>query len=374
MLLRIQRDESIRSFVERNIFILGKGLFPNWYVSKRITTEDIRYIASLLKWHGCFGFNRVLHNHTHQPLQSFFKNFQDMAYSGSKYIAEFADVDPAFPKSLTFCPECVKADLATLGFSYWRRASLESVGVCAIHNVILESICSQCDRPFTSQGHSRNVMWEGCGGKYLSETATRVNNNLAELKRARIVDEIYECQFHVSLIPALEALSMRFSLISSRKSSKTLDQEKLFKLSNIVCTSLVLVKEHAINNVAFYFERIDFEAIIDSITMLYDSFQDFLSDVVAPCDQLRAYTSLWSTYRAGGHESAHYVDENYSLGVGYWYCPYPSPLSLEYGRGDYIRTQSPIAYACCSFVDVKDGGVQRASSWADPPHPAIPVI
>lgn len=226
MLLRIQRDESIRSFVERNIFILGKGLFPNWYVSKRITTEDIRYIASLLKWHGCFGFNRVLHNHTHQPLQSFFKNFQDMAYSGSKYIAEFADVDPAFPKSLTFCPECVKADLATLGFSYWRRASLESVGVCAIHNVILESICPQCDRPFTSQGHCRNVMWEGCGGKYLSETATRVNNNLAELKRARIVDEIYKCQFHVSLIPALEALSMRFSLISSRKSSKGMLIEK----------------------------------------------------------------------------------------------------------------------------------------------------
>lgn len=79
-----------------------------------------------------------------------------MAYSGSKYIAEFADVDPAFPKSLTCSPECVKADLATLGFSYWRRVSIESVGVCAISNVILESICPQCDRPFSSQGHSRS--------------------------------------------------------------------------------------------------------------------------------------------------------------------------------------------------------------------------
>lgn len=374
MLLRIQRDESIRSFIERNIFILGQGLFPNWYVSKRIKTEDIRYIASLLRWDGCFGFNRVLHNHTHQPLQSLFKNSQDMAYSGSKYTAEFADVDPAFPKRLTFCPECVKADLATLGFSYWRRASLESVGVCAIHNAILESICPQCNRPFTSQGHSRNVMWEGCGGKYLSETATRVNNNLAELKRARIVDEVYKCQLHVSLIPALEALSMRFSLISSWKSSKTLDQEKLFKLSKTVCNSLVLVKEHAKNNVAFYFEHVDFEAIIDSITMLYDSFQNFLSDVDAPCDQPRAITSLWSTYRAGGHESANYVVEDYSLGVGNWFNPYPSPLSLEYGRGDYIRRQSPIAYPCCAFVDIKDAGVKRAASWADPPHPAVPAI
>ena len=98
MLLRIQRDESVRYFIERNIYVFGKNLFPNWYVSKRLTVEDIRRIASMLGWHGCFGFNRVLHNHTHQPLQSLFKNSQDMAYSGSKYIAEFADVDPAFPK------------------------------------------------------------------------------------------------------------------------------------------------------------------------------------------------------------------------------------------------------------------------------------
>jgi len=72
MLLRIQRDETIRSFIERNIFILGKGRFPKWYTSKRLTSEDVRNVASLLGWHGCSGFNRLLHNHTCQPLFSLF--------------------------------------------------------------------------------------------------------------------------------------------------------------------------------------------------------------------------------------------------------------------------------------------------------------
>jgi hypothetical protein len=163
MLLRIHRNEAIRSYVERNIFICGNGKFPKWYTSKRLTTEDIRSVASLLGWHGCSGFNRILHSHTYQPLHSVFKNSQDMANSGSKYIAEFADYEPALQKPLTFCPECLKTDFATIGFSYWRRDPLESLTVCAIHNVILESVCPICDRPFTSQEHGRNVMWEGCG-------------------------------------------------------------------------------------------------------------------------------------------------------------------------------------------------------------------
>lgn len=210
MRLRIQRNETIRSYIERSIFICGKGQFPKWYTSKRLTTEDIRGVASLLGWHGCSGSNRVLHSHTYQPLHSVFKSSQDMAYSGSKYIAEFADYEPAFQKHLTFCPECVKTDFATIGFSYWRRDPLESLTVCAIHNVILEDVCPNCDRPFTSQEHGRNVMWDGCGGKYLNECTSRVNNDHAELKRSRLIDEIYEYRFHVSLEPALEALSLRF--------------------------------------------------------------------------------------------------------------------------------------------------------------------
>lgn len=372
MLLRIQRDETIRSFIERNIFIFGEGWSPKWYTSKSLTSENVRNVASLLGWHGCSGFNRILHNHTYQPLLSVFKNSQDMAYSGSKYIAELADVDPAFPSRLTFCPECVKSDLKKIGFSYWRRPSLESVGVCAIHNVILESVCPACDRPFTSHGHSRNVMWEGCCGKYLSESPSRMNNDLAELKRSRLVDEIYKYRFHISLIPALETLEVRFFLNSSEMLLNAFNKEELYNLSRTISNQLALVKEHAGSNIAFYFERVDFDSIINSITMLYDSLQDFVADVIDPCDQIRDITSLWSTYRAGGHESANYVDENYSLGVGNWYCPYPSPLSLEFGRGDSIRKSILIAYPCCSFFDVKDKGVQRTPRWADPPHPAIP--
>lgn len=374
MLLRIQRDETIRSFIERNIFILGKGRFPKWYTSKRLTSEDVRNVASLLGWHGCSGFNRLLHNHTCQPLFSLLKNSQDMAYSGSKYITELLEIDSAFPKRLTFCPECVRSDFEKIGFSYWRRASIESVGVCAIHNVILESVCPACDKPFNFQGHSCNVMWEGCGGKYLSESHSRVNNDLAELKRSRLVDELYKYRFHISLIPALEALSVRIFSNSSGMPSNAFSQEDLHKISRMISTLLARLKIHAESNLAFYFEHVDFDSIIKSITMLYDGFQEFVADVVDPCDEVRDITSLWSTYRAGGHESAHYVDEDYSLGVGNWYCPYPSPLSFGYGRGDYIKKSISVVYPCCSFVEVKKGRGQLAPSLADPPHPAIPSI
>lgn len=374
MLLRIQRDETIRSFIERNIFILGEGRFPKWYTSKSLTSDDVRHVASLLGWYGCSGFNRLLHNHTCQPLLSVLKNSQDMAYSGSKYITEFVDVDPAFPKQMTFCPECVKTDLEKIGFSYWRRASLGSVGVCAIHNVILESGCPACDRPFTLQGHSRNVMWEGCGGKYLSEIPSRVNNDLAELKRSRLIEDLYKYRFHISLIPALEALSIRFFSNSSKMPSSAFSQEELHKISRVISTLLTRVKIHAESNLAFYFEHVDFDSVITSITMLYDGLQEFVADVIEPCDEVREITSLWSTYRSGGHESAHYVDEDYSLGVGNWYCPYPSPLSFGFGRGDFIKKSISIVYPCCSFVNVKKGRGHLASGLADPPHPAIPSI
>ncbi|MHC8408751.1 hypothetical protein ACYZTR_00885 [Pseudomonas sp. Hz4] len=374
MLLRIQQNETIRSFIERNIFILGETRFPKWNASKSLTSEDVRNVASVLGWHGCYGFNRLLHSHTCQPLHSVLKNSQDMAYSGSKYIAEFVDVDPAFPKRLSFCPECVKSDFEKIGFSYWRRASLEFVGVCAIHNVMLESVCPACDRPFTFKGHSHNVMWEGCGGKYLSESSSRVNNDLAQLKRSRLIDDLYKYRFHISLIPTLEALSIRFLSVSSKTLSDAFNQEELQKLSRVIITLLARVKIHAESNLAFYFESVDFNSIINSITMLYDEFQEFVADVIDPCDQQRDITSLWSTYRAGGHESGHYVDENYSLGVGNWYCPYPSPLSLGLGRGDFVRQSISTSYPCCSFVGVKKGRVKRAQNLADPPHPAIPCV
>lgn len=374
MLLRIQRNETIRSYIERNIYIYGKAQFKQWNTPQELTAAHIKEVASLLGWHGCYGFNRLLHNHTFQPFHSVFKNSQDMAYSGTRYISEVNNYEPISRAYLTFCPECVRSDVATFGFPYWHRNPLGSLSVCAIHNVVLEAECPICGKPFTSQKHGLNVMWEGCGGKHLSECVAKVNDDPLELKRSRIIDVIYDYPFHISIESALKTLSLRFILKQTEIPKKSSNHKDLYRLSGIINDQLSLVKKHAQNNIGFYFEFVDFDSIINSIAVLYDSFQDFISDIGDSGDQLRGITSLWSTFRSGGHESAHYVEENYSLGVGTWFCPYPSPLSLEFGRGDSARQLIPIDYPCCKIAYAKEPGVQRTKMWADPPHPPIPNI
>ncbi|RMR08480.1 hypothetical protein ALP10_200019 [Pseudomonas syringae pv. helianthi] len=57
MLLRIQKNESLRSFVERSLFIPNAGLSDeavkalsawNW------NSYHVKLIAKLLGWHGCY--------------------------------------------------------------------------------------------------------------------------------------------------------------------------------------------------------------------------------------------------------------------------------------------------------------------------------
>ncbi|OCR25651.1 hypothetical protein AFK24_07960 [Pseudomonas syringae] len=94
MLLRIQQDETIRSYIERSTFLSEQHLFKKSYAIDELTISDFRDVASMLGWHGCYGFNRLLHNHTIQPLLSVFKNPQDMCQSISIL---------KFPPNLTQC-------------------------------------------------------------------------------------------------------------------------------------------------------------------------------------------------------------------------------------------------------------------------------
>lgn len=67
MLLRIQKEETLRSFLERND-LLNWGNPDMEFLSRisgaKIEFKQIKEIAEAIGWVGCYGFNRLLHNHT----------------------------------------------------------------------------------------------------------------------------------------------------------------------------------------------------------------------------------------------------------------------------------------------------------------------
>lgn len=167
-----------------------------------------------------------------------FKGNWDHSYSGKQYVSEgerFSEWEEAF------CPECVREDLELLGFSFWRRYGAPYVTVCHNHNVVLQSLCPHCSRPFVK-------VYERC-----------------------------DC---------------------------------------------------------------------------------FAQDLNSVKDAGRPIESLWSSYLAGGIESANFVEERYEHGVGMWSCPQPSPLSEEDQSHDGFYRRRPKIYSCCNLEQPKTKGYQ----------------
>ena len=67
MLLRIQRDESLRSYVERNLYVHWKSPAVDFLRELPYCHYDngtAAFIAELFGWKGCYGYNKLLHLHT----------------------------------------------------------------------------------------------------------------------------------------------------------------------------------------------------------------------------------------------------------------------------------------------------------------------
>lgn len=135
MLLRIQPDESLRSFVERNLFlqrhthaveIFGAPEFRY----RRWRNKQVITIAKLLGWDNCYGFNKLLHSHTDYTVHGVFKAKDGHSYSANEFGLGFFCFDD-FSKTRSYCPMCAKEDLCVRGYSYWRR-NHPLVVVCAV--------------------------------------------------------------------------------------------------------------------------------------------------------------------------------------------------------------------------------------------------
>jgi len=136
MLLRIQPDESLRSYVERNLFLQLRNpdldIFrsPNFRYYSWDNSQVIS-IAEIFGWYGCYGFNKLVHLHTDYPFRSVLKSDSSFAYSESEFVTANYCFD-SLKVSRSYCPICVKQDIHDIGYSYWRRLH-PKVTVCARH-------------------------------------------------------------------------------------------------------------------------------------------------------------------------------------------------------------------------------------------------
>ncbi|MFQ6575319.1 TniQ family protein [Pseudomonas sp. UM16] len=371
MLLRIQSDESLLSFVARNIYVNRydpevKELCRLANIA--LTSHGVKLIASAMGWPGCFGFNRLLHEHTYFPRYSLFKNIQDNSYSHREYISvghryEY-NREPA-----SYCPECVNEDLATLGFSYWRRVYRSDINVCAKHNVLLVSKCPVCDKPFAHKGHGLDVMWRGCAGRHIGESSSVKNDDPAELRKSKFFADAFNCESVLSVEAVLLALRGKFSSLTL--CSVETKNSKLNDLRSRVEFSIKVIEKNSTVNNGHMLDSHS-ELVWECALLLYEDFEDFMEDVKRFKYEPRIASALWSTYRAGGSESAQYIEENYRYGVGHWSCPYPSPLSLLRESNDGF--DRPMRYRCCNFTAPKRKGKQLSPKTVDFPPPRIPML
>lgn len=351
MILAIQPEETVRSFVARTLFIKGKHSSEEVFrkfPKNCALRSDIVLIAEMQGWIGCYGFNKILHKHTNYPLDEVFKNIQDISYSRGEYIGDYycygSNRTPA-----GFCPICVADDIKRLGFSFWRRAHCCELKVCAEHNVELVKRCPYCDKPFCQGGHDLNVMWSACEGQHLKGSSVTLNTDPFELKKAQIFGEILSAPCHLSEEAVLTVLDEKVNQDNNLK-LRIWNSRYNQLLGYTIKRRLEIVKEARFKNRLPHGETTDF--IIQAILGTYEKFSDFVIDVKAYGDETRPIESLWSTYISGHQESTHFVEENYDQGVGVWCCPFPAK--------DFLRMWDwrPVYYPCCSFERPKRKGHQ----------------
>lgn len=391
---RIQRDESLHSYMQRALYInLGylnlskfKKLLPY-----RVDKITIKSIASVLDWPGCYGFNRLLHEHTNFAITGVFKNPCDISYSQKDYITKSGS--PVLDKTqYSYCPECVREDLSSFGFSYWRRTHQLDVSVCGYHNLILVTSCPFCDKTFASgnnvektwfnhqnkffceaeelfKGHFLDVMWQGCSGKKLSDITAIKNENYEAFKKAKFFNDILAYKFHIDTESAAHVLYERYCFLKS-----TNIQFSSQCLENLDCIKSFIKELHeARSENGRKFSDIR-EALINFALSIYGSFKDFAADVELRDAHPYPIESLWSCYASEGYNSVHYIEENYNTGVGLWSIPYPSSEKLSPYSRDGSRARTPIIYPCCNFENPVKVGDRLAPRKVRASMPKIPLL
>lgn len=347
MLPQIQTDESLTSYVRRSLFLnrIGAGMeaFEQLTKCPEFRSTEVKMIASAMGWPGCYGFNRLIHNHTLKAVDFIFKSNQDFSYSQKQYIRD--DVRFCDWKA-SFCPDCVRDDLKRLGYSYWRRFS-PFITVCYKHNTVLMERCPFCNKVFSQTAHPLDVMWQGCRGNYLNEAISLPNDDPLAFRHAVMLHEICSSPYYLSYVGLIQSLRDKAALVTECLSGESAHELNFlhYQMDALQDSLNVNIK---INNASRHDEsKLELTKIIAKI---YESFSDVLGDLRAHEFECRPIDSLWSTYQAGGIETANFVEEDHINSLGYWSCPNPCQWSKSDRSNDYLETKISRRYKCCNLI------------------------
>ena len=371
MLLQIQPDESLISFVMRAIHINQyspeRSLLDDLTPRSSFNAKQLCKIAELISWRGCYGFNRLVHNHTMLAAKHVIKGDQDISYSGPLYASKGSCLNML---SSAYCPDCVREDLESRGFSFWRRYTYPDVTVCHKHNTVLLERCPFCDRPFSYRGHSLDVIWRGCKGRQLSEAPSTPNSDALALRRAVTFHRLCSTQKIISYRAAACALHDKAeSVLPTMTGDVALQILELRKKLGHVLQP----REGSPTAISPEIASSEIGEILDAIILVYESCDDFLVDAASYDHQVRTVDSLWNTYQAVGPLYPHFVEENYISGVGHWSCPHPNPHSAFAVTRDGFHTLRTKVYPCCNSAPI-NGRARRMKPEQVVPLPGIPTI
>ncbi|WP_411381758.1 TniQ family protein [Pseudomonas sp. MPB26] len=371
MLLQIQPDESLISFVIRTIHINQyspeRSLLDDLSPRSSFDTKQLRKIAGLTGWRGCYGFNRLVHNHTLLAAKHVIKVDQDISYSGPLYASKASRLDML---SSAYCPDCVREDLESQGFSYWRRYTYPKVTVCHKHNTVLLERCHFCERPFSYKGHSLDVMWRGCKGRQLCEAPSTPNLDALALRRAVTFHRLCSTQKVISYLAAARALHDKAETVLPTMTGDVALQvlELRKKMGRILQPP-----EGSPTVRSPYIDSREIWGILEAIILVYESCDDFLVNAASYDRQMRTVDSLWNTYQAEERLYPHFVEEDYLSGIGHWSCPHPSPHSASAFTQAGFHTLRPLVYPCCNSAPI-NGRARRMKPEQVVPLPGIPRI
>lgn len=345
---QIQTDESLTSYVRRSLFLnrLGTGMkaFEQLTKCRKFRGTEVKMITSVMGWPGCYGFNRLIHNHTLNAVDFILKSNQDFSYSQKQYIRD--DVKFCDWKA-SFCPDCVRDDLTKLGYSYWRRFSAPFITVCYKHNTVLMDRCPFCNKLFSQTAHPLDVMWQGCSGRYLNEAVSLPNDAPFAFRHAVMVHEICSSPYYLSYVGLIRSLRNKAASVIQYLSSESAQEMNFlrYQMDALQDSLNIYIK---INNASRHDEsKLELTKIIAKI---YDGFSDIVGDLRAHDFECRSIDSLWSTYQSGGIETAHFVEEDFINGLGYWSCPNPCQWSKSDRSSDHLETKNTRPYRCCNLL------------------------
>ncbi|MBD9427883.1 hypothetical protein IB232_21330 [Pseudomonas sp. PDM15] len=216
MLFRIQSEESVRSFIARNILINPKGFNKEnlgYALRRAINSKRVKYVAEELGWEEKFGLNRLLYNHTYMVERIIIRDEDQRNYSLDQYGGAWEDRRDLDSALGYFCPDCVREDIDLLGFSYWKRSHAYDVKVCAKHNVKLIGECPFCSMPFHYAKHTFGSMWVGCNGRMFSECSSVANNDTDEFNKSRFYRDVCGYNYYISRSAAVKAIGRKISIL-----------------------------------------------------------------------------------------------------------------------------------------------------------------